>query len=141
MKIAIDAHHVGSRMTGSETYVYNLVKNLALLEPNGEKYAVYLESDESVEGMKSNPCFQTRTIQTPRSPVRFGLFYPLESWYESFDIFHAQYALPPFLRGRSVVTVYDMAFERFPRFFRDTIRTQMKLMARLSCQRADHIIT
>src|SRR5882762_10001145 len=75
MKIAIDAHHVGSRMTGSETYVYNLVKNLALLEPNGEKYAVYLESDQSVEGMKTNPCFQRRTIQTSRAPVRFGLFY------------------------------------------------------------------
>src|SRR3989442_9079868 len=141
MKIAIDAHHIGSRMTGSETYVYNLVRNLALLEPNGEKYSVYLEPDQSVGGMNSNSCFQTRTIQTSRAPLRFGLFYPITSWFGSFDIFHAQYALPPLMRGRSVLTVYDLSFERFPQFFRRRIHAQMKLMVRWSCKRADHIIT
>ena len=47
MQIAIDAHQIGSRRTGAETYVYNLVKHLGRLEPNGERYAVYLGRGQS----------------------------------------------------------------------------------------------
>lgn len=141
MRIAIDAHRVGTRSTGSQTYIYNLVKHLALLEPNGGKYAIYLESGQRIEGLESNPGFQTRVIRTSAALLRYAWFYPLESWREKFDVFHAQYSLPPLLRGRLVLTVFDLVYERFPQFFRHRIRAQMKFMIRQSCQRADHIIT
>ena len=128
-------------MTGSETYVCNLVKHLSLLEPNGETYGLYLNSGQSSDGVKLNSCFQTRTIPTSFPHVRFGLFYPLESWRRSFDVFHFQFQVPPLLVGRTVLTVYDLSFERFPEFFQRRIRAQMKLMVRWSCRRADHIIT
>jgi len=142
MQIAIDAHrnHVGLRVTGNDTYVFNLVKNLALLEPDGEKFAVYLDSGQDVD-MISNPCFQTRIIPTSIPHVRFGLFYPLESWRRSFDVFHAQFLLPPLLRSRSVLTVHDLSFERFPEFFHRRVCAQWKVLVPWSCQRADHIIT
>jgi glycosyltransferase involved in cell wall biosynthesis len=141
MKIAIDAHHLGLRRTGNETYVYNLVKHLALLEPNGEKYLVYLDRSQGPEGMKRNRCFDTKSIPTSLSYLRFGLFYPMESWRSSFDLFHAQFSVPPFLRARSVLTVYDLVFERFPEFFHAKDRMQMKLLVPWSCRRADEVIT
>src|ERR1700726_963124 len=141
MRIGIDAHRVGTRSTGSQTYVYNLLKYLALLEPQGEKYAVYLEPGQSIEQLKSNANFQTRTIWTSSGALRYAWFFPMEGWRKRFDVFHAQYSLPPFLRGHSVLTVFDLVYERFPQFFRRKIRTQMKFMIRQSCQRADHIIT
>jgi glycosyltransferase involved in cell wall biosynthesis len=141
MQIAIDAHQIGGRTTGSETYVYNLVRNLVLLPPNGEKYLVYLDRHQPAEGLKRTACFETKPIPTSVSHLRFGFFYPLESWRKSFDVFHAQFSLPPFLRVRSVLTVYDLTFERFPEFFTPKIRTQMKLLVPWSCRRADHIIT
>jgi glycosyltransferase involved in cell wall biosynthesis len=141
MQIAIDAHHIGLRMTGGETYVYNLVRHLALLEPNGQRYVVYLNSRQSVGGVKSNPYFETRHIQMSNPHLRFGLFYPLESWHKSFDVFHSQLSVPPLLRTRSVLTVHDLAFERFPEFFPPGVRMRTKLLVRWSCHRADHVIT
>jgi glycosyltransferase involved in cell wall biosynthesis len=141
MKIAIDGHCIGLRRTGSETYVSNLVKHLALLEPNGETYALYLNSGQSLDGVKVNACFQTRTIPTSAPHVRFALFYPMESRRRSFDVFHSQFSVPPLLRGRRVLTIYDLSFERFPEFFQPRFRVQMKLMVRWSCKRADQIIT
>lgn len=141
MRIAIDAHHIGLQRTGSETYVSNLVRNLALLEPNGEQYAVYMDPRQNLEGVKSKPCFEIRNIPTSIPHVRFGMFYPVESWYKFFDVFHSQYSVPPLLRGRSVLTVYDLTFERFPEFFSAKFRRQMKALVRWSCHRADHVIT
>ena len=127
MQIAIDAHQVGGRRTGAETYVYNLVKYLARLEPNGDKFSIYLNSRQGVEGMESNPNMEDRRIPSSITPFRFGLFYPLESWRKSFDVFHSQFSVPPFLRSRSILTVYDLAFERFPQFFSRKVLLQMKL--------------
>jgi len=141
MQIAIDAHQIGGRRTGTETYVYNLVKYLALLEPDGDKYAVYLSSRQRVEGLESNPSFEGRSIPSSITPVRYAFFYPLQSWIKGFDVFHAQLSLPPLLRSRSVLTVYDLCYERFPEFFHRRIRAQMKLLVPWSCRRADHIIT
>lgn len=147
MQVAIDAHHLGPRMTGGETYIYNLVKHLALLEPNGERYVVYLAQPQIADYpspddlQRNNPWFQTKNIPVAASHLRFGVFYPLESWRQSFDVFHSQFLVPPLLRGRSVLTIYDLAFERFPEFFRRKIRMQMKLLVPWSCKRADHVIT
>ena len=141
MQIAIDAHHIGDRRTGTETYVYNLVKQLALLEPNGDKYAIYVSSPRCVGDLGSNPRFERRTVPSFSTAVRYSLFYPLQSWRKRFDLFHAQFSLPPFLRSRSVLTVHDLSFERFPEFFRRSIAAQMKVLVPWSCRRADHIIT
>jgi glycosyltransferase involved in cell wall biosynthesis len=141
MQIAIDAHHIGGRRTGTETYVQNLVKFLGALEPNGDTYAVYLNEHELQHGWKGSAVFEARHIRSRVAALRYGWFYPLESWRRRFDVFHAQSGLPPFLRCRTVLTVYDLAFERFPHFFRRRIWAQMKIMVRQSCHRADHIIT
>jgi glycosyltransferase involved in cell wall biosynthesis len=141
MQIAIDAHQLGLRRTGTETYVHNLVKHLAVLEPNGERYLVYLDRRHQPNGWSHGLNFETRTVPTSNSHLRFGIFYPLESWRRSIDVFHSQFSVPPFLRTRSVLTVYDLAFERFPQFFRPWERRQMAFLVRWSCGRADHIIT
>lgn len=140
MHIAIDAHQIGGRSAGAETYVYNLVKHLALLEPNGDRYAVYLNSGQTVDGVQSNPCFEGRGIPSFVTPLRYGFFYPLQSWSKRFEVLHTQFTVPPLLRGRAVVTVHDLSFERFPEFFRPGVRTHMKLMVPWSCRRADHVI-
>ncbi len=141
MQIAIDAHQIGGRRTGTETYLCNLVKYLARLEPNGDRYAVYLNLHQGVEGLESTPSMEGRSIPTSITPVRYAFFYPLQSWRKRFDIFHAQFSLPPLLRGRSVLTVYDLTYERFPQFFHRRVLALMKILVPWSCRRADHIIT
>lgn len=141
MRVAIDAHHIGERRTGTETYLYHLVKNLAALEPNGERYSIYLNRSAQIDGLEYNSNFQSRRLPVSRRFTRYGIFYPLESWRKRFDLLHAQFILPPSLRCRSVLTVHDVCYEQFPQFFRPAVRRQMKLLVPWSCKRADHIIT
>ena len=91
--------------------------------------------------MESNPNMEDRRIPSSITPFRFGLFYPLESRRKSFDVFHSQFSVPPFLRGRSILTVFDLAFERFPQFFSRKVLLRMKVLMPWSCRRAHHIIT
>jgi glycosyltransferase involved in cell wall biosynthesis len=112
-----------------------------LLEPNGDKYAVYVNSRHGVEGLESNPSMESRRISWSTGLVRYAFYYPFQSWNDRFDIFHAQFTLPPLLRSRTVLTVYDLSFERFPQFFRRRVLAQLKVLMPWSCRRADHIIT
>jgi glycosyltransferase involved in cell wall biosynthesis len=82
-----------------------------------------------------------RTIPISTTLLRYAFFYPFQSWNRRFDIFHAQFCLPPLLRGRSVLTVHDLSFEKFPQFFQRGVLSQMKFLVPRSCRRADHIIT
>lgn len=141
MRIAIDAHHIGDRRTGTETYLYHLVKNLALLPPNGETYSIYLNQTAEVEGIEGRPNFESRRLPFSKRAFRYGVFYPLESWQKRFDVLHVQFTLPPSLRSRSVVTVHDLCYEHFPQFFRPSVRALMKTLVPWSCRRADHVIT
>jgi glycosyltransferase involved in cell wall biosynthesis len=141
MQIAIDAHHIGQHRTGTETYVYHLVKHLTRLKPNGNRYAVYLRAGQRVDDLEANSTFEPRKIAASTTPMRYGLFYPLESWRGRFDLFHSQLSLPPLLRCRAVLTVYDLAYERFPQFFRRRIQRQLQVLVPWSCRRADSIIT
>jgi glycosyltransferase involved in cell wall biosynthesis len=129
------------RGTGHETYLYNLIKHLALLEPNGDTYLIYLDRRQSVEGVKSNRSFQTRWVPNAIPHFRSRLFYPFESWRKAFDVFHVTLSTPVLVRTRTILTVCDLSFERFPEFFPARDRTRMKLAVSASCRRADHIIT
>lgn len=141
MQIAIDAHQIGERRSGTETYLHNLVKHLALLDSNGDKYTIYLSSGQGMDGLALNPSFEGRTAHSHIAAIRYAVFYPLQTWRRSFDVFHSQFSVPPFLCSRSVLTIFDLAFERYPQFFNRKLLLQMKVLMPWSCRRAHHIIT
>lgn len=142
MRVGIDAHCLGQRKTGNETYTYNLVKELGLLEPDGVDYVVFLTSKASRNGgvPKSG---QTRTkLIYPETPyLRIPVGFALQSRTEKLDVFHAQYLLPHHLRCRTVLTVHDVLYERFPEFFTRADYYRNRIGVPWSCRRASHIIT
>src|SRR5205807_2209214 len=57
-------------------------------------------------------------------------------------IYHSlSYALPLAWPGRSVLTIYDLSFVRFPHLFNRGNRLYKTLLTRLSARRADRIVT
>jgi glycosyltransferase involved in cell wall biosynthesis len=142
MRIGIDAHCIGQRKTGNETYTHSLVKHLGLLEPDGIEYVVYLTSKASQTGeVFDGPRSRAKLIrpETPYLRIPFG--FALESRSEKLDLIHAQYFLPHHLRCRTVLTVHDVLYERYPEFFTKMDLYRNKIGVPWSCRRADHIIT
>lgn len=115
MRIGIDARLLGYRRAGIGTYTQRLIEQLALLEQQDEFVILHSRKDPST--LVRQPNFQRQTLLTP-SHHRFEQWLlALETFPLGLDLLHSPDFIPPFRRNyRSVITVHDLAFLRFPHF-------------------------
>lgn len=142
MKVGIDAHCLGKKKTGNETYTRSLIDHLANLKHDGVEYTVYSGTPlHAQQEPLSNGWFRSKRIRPANPIIRIPISFAVQSRLEKLDVFHAQYLLPYHLRCATVLTVHDVLFERFPEYFTKWDYYTMKWGVRRSCERADHIIT
>lgn len=70
-------------------------------------------------------------------PIPYSLFFNKKM---DITVFFS-YIIPPFVNGRKVVFVYDMAYKTYPETVRKRTREILNIALRKSCKRADKIIT
>jgi glycosyltransferase involved in cell wall biosynthesis len=142
VRIGIDAHCLGQQKTGNETYTRELVQNLLRRPPNGHSIWIYLtEHSEALARANSNAASSFHLICPATPGLRFLLGFPIEARRRKLDLFHAQYFLPPALGCKTVLTVHDISYERFPEFFTRKHNFLSRALIPDSCRRADRIIT
>jgi glycosyltransferase involved in cell wall biosynthesis len=142
MRVGIDAHCLGQKKTGNETYTYSLVKHLSLLEQDGIDYIVYLSDRGEEQSHSFSNTFVSSKLLRPNNPlIRIPIGFAIESRVDKLDVLHAQYLLPLHLRCRTVLSVFDILYERYPEFFTKSHYYRHKIGVRWSCQKADHVIT
>ncbi len=142
MKIGIDAHMVGRRATGNETYVTNLARALALVDDGRNHYTLYIDRQAAAgPRVVADPRFLQRPLR-PHTPfVRIPVSLPLELARRPLDVLHLQYNLPPLLpRCGRVLTVHDISYEHFPECFTLRERVRNKVLVRWSARRAEVVI-
>jgi len=145
LRVGIDAHALGSRLGGNETYIRNVIRALAAVDPGGD-YTLFLSphgahafpaSDviAGTEGMR-------RVVVRPHNPlVRISLTFPLALAREKIDVVHVQYVAPPVCPARVVVSVHDIAYERYPQFFTPSEVARMRALVPLTVRRAAAVLT
>jgi glycosyltransferase involved in cell wall biosynthesis len=145
MRIGIDAHAIGARQGGNETYIRNLIKSLA--EIDGENhYTIYLANaraaaqwrEEFTDRYKN---FSVRLLPPPTPLVRVPVFLAYELFRRPVDLLHVQYTAPPFCRVPVVATIHDLAFERMPETFTRRGSFQLKLTVRRTAKKAARVAT
>jgi glycosyltransferase involved in cell wall biosynthesis len=142
VRIGIDAHCLGQKKTGNETYTRELVDNLAHRPPNGHSFWIYLtEQKEAVERKDCGDSVRYHLIRPENAAFRLLLGFPIEARRRRLDVFHAQYFLPPGLGCKTVLTVHDISHERFPEFFTRKYNYLARTLIPDSCRRADWILT
>lgn len=139
-RIAIDAHMVGARETGNETYVRGVVRGLQELDGSRE-YLLYTPHPDALPATMIAGRFQPRTIAAAGNIPRIGYAMPHAAWRDRIDLLHVTYTLPPFLRCRSVVTVHDISYALFPETFSLRDRWLLSVAVPLSMRRATRVIT
>jgi glycosyltransferase involved in cell wall biosynthesis len=141
LHIAIDAHAVGTRLAGNETYIANLVEALAEIDTEN-LYTLYVTRREAVERFRGRwPNFEVRRT-LPHTPLlRIPLTLEAELRRRPVDLLHVQFTAPPFAPCPVVATVHDLAFEHLPETFNRRSWMQMRLTVRRTVRRAAHIIT
>jgi glycosyltransferase involved in cell wall biosynthesis len=141
LRIAIDAHSVGAKLAGNESYAVNLIEALAQID-NVNHYTLYVTTREAYDRFHQRwPNFTVHTT-LPHTPlIRIPLTLSAELRKHPVDVLHVQFTAPPFCPCPVVVSVHDLSFEHLPETFLRRSRTQLRLTVRHSARRADRILT
>ena len=141
MRIAIDAHSVGAKLGGNESYALNLIEALAQIDRVNE-YTLYVTTAAAQDRFHQRwPNFKVhRTL--PHTPlIRIPLTLSAELRKHPVDVLHVQFTAPPFCPCPVVVSIHDLSFEHLPQTFNRRSRTQLRLTVRHSARRATKILT
>ncbi len=140
MRIAIDAHSVGTGLGGNESYATHLIEALAEIDAAND-YTLYVTRREAVERFTNRwPNFAVRTTlpHTPLIRIPFTLSGELRK--NPVDVLHVQFTAPPFAPCPVVVSIHDLSFEHLPQTFKRRSRTQLRITVRRSARQASQVV-
>jgi len=152
MRIAVEIQPVLEEyLTGVGEYTDNLIKRLKYhADKNDEIYLLgmdFFRKAGRVMGYQA-PNITVRT----NGLMHYGIYRRLWNYmpfidYGRFfgvkaDIFHfVNFVIPPYVKGKAVVTVYDMVYRRFPETMERANLKKLEKNLADSCARADAVIT
>jgi glycosyltransferase involved in cell wall biosynthesis len=145
MHVAINAHLLAAgnsyRQAGIHRYIYNVLTHLPALDET-LAYTVFLNHplDQSLPRLHQ----QKGMFSTSSSLKRIlweQLVQPFALQRLKPALYHAMaFVMPRGVPCPSVVTVYDLSFERYPQVLSGLRRRYLQMFTRVSCQRATRII-
>ena len=140
LRIAIDAHSVGTGLGGNESYAANLVEALAAID-SVNHYTLYVTRREALERFSNRwPNFSVRAT-LPHTPlIRIPLTLGAELRRHPVDVLHVQFTSPPFSPCPVVVSIHDLSFEHLPQTFKWRSRKQLRMTVRRSAREAAQVI-
>jgi len=146
MKIAIDIRKIGKKGTGSETYFFYLVKELAALKAS-RKHQFFLLTDRDAEEARNllghlPDNFKIYTV-TPAAKLLWT-FYSLPRFLRknSIDVLHVEYVAPFYLKKdiKIITTVHDISFRVNPGWISKKDSLVLNFLIPPSIKRADAVI-
>ena len=141
MKVGIEAFALGAKAGGMETYVRNLVRSLATIDPEGDYTLLVrplLSQDPPIAGAEH---MRHIVVGSPNRFLRLPFAASLALLREQIDIVHVQIAAPLLFGARIVVTLHDISYERYPQFFTPEIVQKLRVTVPLTLRRAAAVVT
>lgn len=140
LRIAIDAHSVGTGLAGNESYIASLIEALAEIDTVNH-YTLYVTRREAVERFSNRwPHVQVRRT-LPHTPlVRIPVTLSAELRRNPVDVLHVQYTAPPLAPCPVVATIHDLSFEHLPETFKRRSRAQLRLTVRRTARAASQVL-
>jgi glycosyltransferase involved in cell wall biosynthesis len=132
--IVVDADVLGRNRTGEETYLLNLLRALPRVAPDLELAAITRHPALVPDGV--------RALEVPArfQEARMAWAVPRLLRRLRPELVHFQHVLPLGYRGRSVVTLHDLHFERDPSVMGLADRLTFKTFVPRSARRATRLI-
>jgi glycosyltransferase involved in cell wall biosynthesis len=140
VKLLIDAHVVGERETGNETYMVNLLRALARIKSDDEVF-VAAAHPECVAPLIAGGRHCT-IVPVSANPVR-RLLYDLPRLASRFDVdlLCVTYTGPLMVNRPMVAVVHDVSFKRHPEWFSPRDRVVLTLGVGRTVRRASAVVT
>ena len=129
------------RQAGIHSYIQGVLSNLPAEHP-AVGYTALVAAGAADFGAALRRRNVSSATRRPLVRILWEQFVqPLVCNYERFDLLHAMAFVAPLLAALpTVVTIYDLTFQKLPQNFRAANRAYLGLFARLSCRRAARVI-
>jgi glycosyltransferase involved in cell wall biosynthesis len=141
VRIAFDAHMIGERETGNESYALNLLRGLAALSDDDNTYAVLTPLPQALRAAISlPPRFQVVRVRPAASVLRIPVGMPLAIRSTRADLLHVTYIAPPRPGCPTVVTVHDLSYVAHPDWLSWRVRVTLNQLLPRSVRAAARVI-
>jgi glycosyltransferase involved in cell wall biosynthesis len=142
LQIAYDARSLNHGGTGDATYLRELIRALASINPD-DRYLLYANTSDPA---RENLAAEFANVCAHSLPYRIGWLWNQKALVphleqQGISLLHSQYLLPRRFRGKMIVTIHDVSFREHPEWFPRRARIIMNLLIPRSAKRADVIIT
>jgi glycosyltransferase involved in cell wall biosynthesis len=137
MRIAIDAHAIGRRLTGNEVYVRSLLNALAGHAADSELLA-YVSDTGAAKSLSSR--IQVRKISA-NPVVRLGYGLADRIRQDRPDLLHVQYTGPVRCSVPVVTTVHDVSYLEHPEYFTRQRAWQLRITVGRTVRQAARVLT
>lgn len=136
IRVALDAHSIGQRQTGNETYALNLAHALA----SRSDVALLVFQHKGVAWTSSPQAKMVPLLA--RSPfVRIPIELPIKAWREQADLLHVQYVAPPISLVPVVTMIHDISFEDVPGLFRRGTELRLRTLVPIAARHSKVVLT
>ena len=138
MRVGINGFSLGTHGGGIETYVRGLISALPIVDPDSD-YTLLLRSPlpDDLSGAVRMRCV---LIRPPARCVPGSIPAAVALARERIDVVHEQFAAPLLRPSRIVVTLYDIAYERYPHFLPKKDVAKLRWAVPLTIRRAAAIL-
>ena len=138
INILVDAHVFDGKYQGTRTYIRGLYNFY-----HDPRFNIYLISS-SEENLKNHfilPNVNFIEYKYNNKLLRFLIEIPRVVKKYKIDLIHFQYILPPFCRCKKIVTIHDILFKDYSKYFPFFYKIKNNLLFGLSIRIADMVFT
>jgi glycosyltransferase involved in cell wall biosynthesis len=140
VKVLFDAHMLGERESGNETYAANLLRALAREAPDADILIAAAHPAAAREALELPA--RWRLIPVSGSPPRrLAWDLPRAARREAADLLHVTYCAPPAAPCPVVDTIHDLSFLWNPAWFSPRDRLVLRAGVGFTARRAAAVIT
>ena len=137
IRVGLDAHVVGRRKTGNETYLIGLATGLAAR--SDVALTAYLERDtiwpRPTDGLV------VKRLRTVWPQLRIPLELPIRARLDGVDLLHVQYVAPPIAGVPVVTAIHDVSFEDEPDLLPVLTRLRLQATVRMAVRSSAVVVT
>ncbi len=136
IRVALDAHVVGRRQTGNETYVLNL--GSALAARSDIETLAYVDAGTHWPADMLSPRLRPLRLRAPHLRIPVELPYRVRA--DRAQVLHVQY-VAPLIHLPVVTAIHDVSFEDLPGLFSRASTWRLRASVRLSARRSAAVVT
>ena len=140
MRVGINAFGLGAGGGGIETYVRNVIRALANVDPTGA-YTLFLQPPLPRDPIPGMERMRRVVVRTRYGPLRVPFASAAALALAHVDLIHVQNAAPLLCPTHVVVTLHDIAYERYPQFLPEDHVATLRRRVPATLRRAAAIIT